>query len=176
MCFLYSLPLCAGLWNPGRSVRCFVIASDLIIRLTDTVLVLYRAPKPFTYLFLTCHCFFRLDNNELRRFYVAAHGDFPCFLSSVKKTILWRESYGLFTSEELQTWSNLLFWHGYDLRFRPCLIVRLGLAFATLPPHERPRFSQAVSMFLLPWQLTEPFMLSFHRILMNRIMNPFSFL
>ncbi|KAI4385541.1 hypothetical protein MLD38_003555 [Melastoma candidum] len=86
----------------------------------------------------------RLDNNELRRFYVAANGDFPCFLSSVKKTILWRERYCLFTSEELQAWSNLLFWHGHDLRFRPCLIVRLGLAFVTLPPHERPHFSQAI--------------------------------
>ncbi|XP_030537431.1 uncharacterized protein LOC115745936 [Rhodamnia argentea] len=86
----------------------------------------------------------RMDEDELRRFHVAANGDFSSLVSSIKRTILWRETYRLLTEEELEVWSNLLFWHGVDLRHRPCLIVRLGLAFISLPPHERPRFSQAV--------------------------------
>ncbi|XP_030471916.1 uncharacterized protein LOC115689873 [Syzygium oleosum] len=86
----------------------------------------------------------RMDEDELRRFYVAANGDFSSFVFSVKRTIRWRETYRLLTEEELQVWSNLLFWHGFDLRHRPCLIVRLGFAFISLPSHERPRFSQAI--------------------------------
>lgn len=45
-------------------------------------------------------------------------------------------------------WSNMLFWHGIDFKHRPCLIVRLGRACFSLPSHDRPRFAQAVSMFL----------------------------
>lgn len=86
----------------------------------------------------------RLDEDELRRFHIAANGDFSSLVFSIKRTISWRETYTLLSEDELQVWSNLLFWHGFDLRHRPCLIVRLGLAFTRLPSHERPRFAQAV--------------------------------
>lgn len=86
----------------------------------------------------------RMDEDELRRFHVASNGDFSSLVSSIKRTIRWRETYRLLAEEELQVWSNLLFWHGVDLRHRPCLIVRLGIAFISLPSHERPRFCQAI--------------------------------
>ena len=44
-------------------------------------------------------------------------------------------------------WSNLVFWHGFDVKQQPCLVVRLGLASISLPPSDRPRFAQAISMF-----------------------------
>ncbi|KAA8549245.1 hypothetical protein F0562_000929 [Nyssa sinensis] len=62
----------------------------------------------------------RIDEDELQRFYTAANG------------------------QELERWSNMVFWHGFDVKHRPCLIVRLGLACITLPSHDRPRFAQAV--------------------------------
>ncbi|KAL0408017.1 UNVERIFIED_CONTAM: hypothetical protein Sradi_1736100 [Sesamum radiatum] len=93
---------------------------------------------------MTQLCFCRLNKEELRRFYVAANGDLPSLLSSVKKTIRWRETYRILSGEELERWSNLIFWHGLDVKNRPCLIVRLGLACISLPSHERPRFAQAV--------------------------------
>lgn len=40
----------------------------------------------------------------------------------------------------------MVFWHGCDIKLRPCLIVRLGLACSTLAYHDRPRFAQAVGM------------------------------
>ncbi|GMI97088.1 hypothetical protein like AT3G46450 [Hibiscus trionum] len=86
----------------------------------------------------------RINDEYLRRFYTAANGDFVVFLSSIKKTIRWRETYRLLSQEELETWADMLFWHGNDLMHRPCLIVRLGLACSRLPSHERPRFAQAV--------------------------------
>ncbi|KAE8670476.1 SEC14 cytosolic factor family protein / phosphoglyceride transfer family protein, putative isoform 2 [Hibiscus syriacus] len=86
----------------------------------------------------------RINDEYLRRFYTAANGDFVVFLSSIKKTIRWRETYRLLSQEELETWANLVFWHGYDLMHRPCLIVRLGLACSRLPSQDRPRFAQAV--------------------------------
>ncbi|KAL0304909.1 UNVERIFIED_CONTAM: hypothetical protein Sangu_3062200 [Sesamum angustifolium] len=86
----------------------------------------------------------RLNKEELRRFYVAANGDLPSLLSSVKKTIRWRETYRILSEEELERWSNMIFWHGLDVKNRPCLIVRLGLACISLPSHDRPRFAQAV--------------------------------
>ena len=46
-------------------------------------------------------------------------------------------------------WSKIVFWHGYDVMHRPCLIVRLGLACSTLASKDRPRFAQAVGMFFL---------------------------
>lgn len=52
-------------------------------------------------------------------------------------------------------WSDIVFWHGYDVRHRPCLIVRLGLACTSLPNHDRPRFAQAVGNALF---LTEAFL------------------
>ncbi|XP_062084921.1 uncharacterized protein LOC133791052 [Humulus lupulus] len=86
----------------------------------------------------------RINEDELRRFYMAANGNFSSFLSSIKKTIRWRETYRMFTDEELEMWSNLVFWHGYDVQQRPCLIVRLGLACTSLSPTDKPRFAQAI--------------------------------
>lgn len=86
----------------------------------------------------------RIDEEELQRFYTAANGDFRCFLSSVKKTISWRENYRILSEQELEVWSNLVFWHGFDVMNRPCLIVRLGLACMNLASPDRPRFAQAV--------------------------------
>ncbi|XP_024966835.1 uncharacterized protein LOC112506792 isoform X2 [Cynara cardunculus var. scolymus] len=45
--------------------------------------------------------------------------------------------------EELEMWSNMVFWHGFDVENRPCLVVRL-VACVSLPPSERPRFAQAI--------------------------------
>ncbi|PIN20157.1 Phosphatidylinositol transfer protein SEC14 [Handroanthus impetiginosus] len=86
----------------------------------------------------------RLNEGEIRRFYAAANGDLSSLLSSVQKTIRWRETYRILSGEELEMWSNMIFWHGFDENHRPCLIVRLGLACTNLPSHARPRFAQAV--------------------------------
>ncbi|XP_054815383.1 uncharacterized protein LOC129315589 isoform X1 [Prosopis cineraria] len=86
----------------------------------------------------------RIDENELRRFYTASNNDFSSFLASVKRTILWRETYRILSGEELEMWSDLVFWHGSDVMHRPCLIVRLGIACRTLVSQDRARFSQAV--------------------------------
>ncbi|OAY51791.1 protein real-time [Manihot esculenta] len=86
----------------------------------------------------------RINEDELHRFFAAANGDFSCFLSSIKKTIRWRETYRILSEQELEMWSNMVFWHGFDVERRPCLIVRLGLACLNLPFYERPRFAQAV--------------------------------
>ncbi|KAK3037813.1 hypothetical protein RJ639_031854 [Escallonia herrerae] len=85
----------------------------------------------------------RLDNDELRRFY-AANGDFPRFLSSVKKTIYWRQTYSILLPQELEAWLRLVFWHGCDVKLRPCLIIRLGLACANLRSNDRPLFVRAI--------------------------------
>ncbi|GAB4824374.1 hypothetical protein Ancab_007262 [Ancistrocladus abbreviatus] len=86
----------------------------------------------------------RINENELHRFYTAANGDFPCLLATVKKTVHWRETYYILSEQELALWSNVVFWHGCDMRDRPCLVIRLGLACVSLPFHDRPRFAQAV--------------------------------
>ncbi|XWS28856.1 hypothetical protein CRYUN_Cryun25bG0107600 [Craigia yunnanensis] len=86
----------------------------------------------------------RVNDEDLHRFYTAANSDFLVFLSSIKKTIRWRETYRILSQEELETWANMVFWHGYDVMDRPCLIVRLGLACSSLPSHDRPRLAQAV--------------------------------
>ncbi|KAL9405161.1 hypothetical protein Peur_002133 [Populus x canadensis] len=86
----------------------------------------------------------RINEDELRRFYSAANGDFSSFLLSIKKTIRWRETYRILSQQELENWSNMVFWHGLDVLNRPCLIVRLGLACANFPSHERARFAQAI--------------------------------
>ncbi|CAN6291317.1 unnamed protein product [Urochloa humidicola] len=86
----------------------------------------------------------RFTDDELRRFYVAANGDFSSLLSSIKKTIRWRESFHILTLQELDKWSHLVFWHGFDTMLRPCLVIRLGLACSSIPPRDRPRFGQAV--------------------------------
>ncbi|CAN1808634.1 Phosphatidylinositol/phosphatidylcholine transfer protein SFH12 [Linum perenne] len=86
----------------------------------------------------------RFNEDELRRFYNAAEGDFQTFVLSIKNTIRWRETYRILSEDELAMWSNVVFWHGYDFDNRPCLIVRLGLACTNLPVQDRPRFAQAI--------------------------------
>lgn len=86
----------------------------------------------------------RINEDELRRFYTAANEDSSHLLSSIKKTIHWRETYKILSGEELEMWSNLVFWHGFDVNHRPCLVIRLGLACLTLPSHDRPRYAQAL--------------------------------
>ncbi|URE03040.1 CRAL/TRIO domain [Musa troglodytarum] len=86
----------------------------------------------------------RINEDELQRFYDAANGDLSCLLPSLKKTIRWRETYSILSLQDLEKWSHLVFWHGFDVMLRPCLVIRLGLACSRLVPHERPRFAQAV--------------------------------
>ncbi|KAK9169921.1 hypothetical protein Syun_002061 [Stephania yunnanensis] len=86
----------------------------------------------------------RINEDELQRFFAAANGNFSSLLSSVKKTIRWRETYHILSSQELEMWSTLVFWHGYDKKLRPCLVIRLGLACSSLASHEKPCFAQAV--------------------------------
>ncbi|KAK7335765.1 hypothetical protein VNO80_27791 [Phaseolus coccineus] len=86
----------------------------------------------------------RINDDELRRFYAASNNDFSCFLTSIKKTIRWRETYRILSEEEQKRWTKVVFWHGCDVEHRPCLIVRLGSACNTLASEDRPRFAQAV--------------------------------
>lgn len=86
----------------------------------------------------------RIDEDELHRFYTAANGDISCLLLSLKRTIRWRETYNILSSQELEMWSQLVFWHGFDVMLRPCLVIRLGLACSSLMSQDRPRFVQAV--------------------------------
>ncbi|XP_023761021.1 uncharacterized protein LOC111909437 isoform X1 [Lactuca sativa] len=85
----------------------------------------------------------RINEDELHRFHYAANGDFSSLVTSVKKSIQWRKTYKILSQEELEAWANMVFWHGTDVKNRPCLIVRL-VACIHLPPSERPRFSQAI--------------------------------
>ncbi|XP_027926082.1 uncharacterized protein LOC114183308 isoform X2 [Vigna unguiculata] len=91
----------------------------------------------------------RINDDELRRFYAASNNDFSSFLTSIKKTIRWRETYRILSEEEQKMWTKLVCWHGCDVERRPCLIVRLGLACNTLPSEDRPRFAQAVEYGVL---------------------------
>ncbi|KAG4974038.1 hypothetical protein AAZX31_11G137400 [Glycine max] len=86
----------------------------------------------------------RINDDELHRFYTASNNDSSCFLTSIKKTISWRDSYRFLSGEELETWSNMVFWHGSDFSHRPCLIVRLGIACRSLASEDRLQFAQAV--------------------------------
>lgn len=86
----------------------------------------------------------RINEDELQRFHTAASGDFPYFFSSVKKTIRWRETYRILSEQELEMWSDMVFWHGFDVKNRPCLFIRLGRACINFPPSDRPRFAQAI--------------------------------
>ncbi|KAJ3669461.1 hypothetical protein LUZ60_011411 [Juncus effusus] len=86
----------------------------------------------------------RIDEGELRRFHSASDGNLPNLISSLKKTIKWRETYHILSFEELNMWSHLVFWHGCDVMLRPCLVIRLGSACSSLDPQDRPRFAQAI--------------------------------
>jgi hypothetical protein len=89
---------------------------------------------------------YRMDNDELGRFLVAAHGDVTNFIARVKKTVQWRERHHIFSAAELKRWEHLVYWHGQDSQGRPTLIVRLGLAYTDLDPTDYPGFAQAVGM------------------------------
>ncbi|KAL8103008.1 uncharacterized protein LOC141677635 [Apium graveolens] len=86
----------------------------------------------------------RFDEDELCRFYAASNGEFSRFVASVKKTIHWRQTYTMLSPHELEQWSSFLFWHGYDVKRRPCLIIRLGLACSNLSSSNKPLFAKAV--------------------------------
>ncbi|CAH9097523.1 unnamed protein product [Cuscuta europaea] len=86
----------------------------------------------------------RLDDDYIRRFYASTRGDFQRTMSLVKKTIQWRQSYTFLSTEELSAWSNVVFWHGYDSRKLPCLIIRLGLACSNLKSSERDFFGKVI--------------------------------
>ncbi|KAL2518460.1 SEC14 cytosolic factor family protein/phosphoglyceride transfer family protein [Abeliophyllum distichum] len=86
----------------------------------------------------------RINEDDLQRFYIAANGDLSSLLLSIKKTIRWRETYRILSGGELEMWSNMVFWHGLDVKHRPCLIIRLGMTSTSLSSDDRPRFVQAV--------------------------------
>jgi hypothetical protein len=89
---------------------------------------------------------FRMDDDEVERFGVAANGDMSKFVATMKKTVQWRENYHFLPESDLQTWSHLIFWHLHDAQGRPILVIRLGAAYSTIAPSDRPRFAQAVGM------------------------------
>lgn len=109
-------------------------------------------------------CLSRFDEDELGRFYAASNGEFSRFVASVKKTIHWRQTYSMLSPHELEEWSPFLFWHGYDVKRRPCLIMRLGVACSNLTSSNKPLFAKAVgeyyvsSTFKIIWYI-------FHSIL-----------
>lgn len=96
---------------------------------------------------LNCHLrSFRFDDDAVQRFWAAAHGDTTKFVTNVRKTTKWRENYHFLSQHELEIWEHLVFWHKYDALGRPVLIIRLGLAYSTLAPSERPLFAQAIGI------------------------------
>jgi hypothetical protein len=86
----------------------------------------------------------RVDDEEIRRFWLASKGDVVKFVSMMQKTLKWRESHKFMSLSELKDWSPLLFWHLRDSHTRPILIIRLGLTCATITPAQRSLFAQAV--------------------------------
>lgn len=90
--------------------------------------------------------YFRMNEDELRRFYAVCEGDFERFLLSVKKSIRWRQKYSLLSPQELDSWAKLVFWHGSDKMQRPCLIIRIGPAGSDLASNGQAQFVKAVGM------------------------------
>ncbi|XP_071708037.1 uncharacterized protein [Rutidosis leptorrhynchoides] len=86
----------------------------------------------------------RMNEDELCRFYAVSEGDFARLLSSVKKTIRWRQKYTLLSPQELEYWGNLVFWHGSDRMQRPCLFIRVGIAGSELASGGQAQFVRAV--------------------------------
>ncbi|KAI3937913.1 hypothetical protein MKX01_027840 [Papaver californicum] len=86
----------------------------------------------------------RFNEDELQRCYAAVNGNISSLILSIKKTLRWRETYKILSLKELEMWSRLVYWHGYDMKLRPCLIVRLRLACSSLASSDRPRFAQAI--------------------------------
>lgn len=86
----------------------------------------------------------RINDDYVRRVYASTKYDYEKTLSMVKKTIQWRQSYNFLSDQELHPWSHLVFWHGYDSKKLPCLIIRLGLACSNLKSNERDFFSKVI--------------------------------
>ncbi|XP_047316220.1 phosphatidylinositol/phosphatidylcholine transfer protein SFH4-like [Impatiens glandulifera] len=86
----------------------------------------------------------RLNEDEISRFHTSVNGDFPRLVASIKKTIRWRQNFTFLSTEELESWSHLAFWHGCDVQRRPSLIVRLGLACSKLRFSDMDNFAKAV--------------------------------
>ncbi|CAO2826123.1 unnamed protein product [Amaranthus hypochondriacus] len=86
----------------------------------------------------------RITDDDLRRFYHVANGDFSSFLSSVKRTINWRKSFRFMSVQELEDWSEMVFWHGFDAKRRPCLIIRVQSACFNTVSEEKSRLPEIV--------------------------------
>lgn len=86
----------------------------------------------------------RIGDDELERFLLAANNNVKQCAALVKKNVRWRETFYFFPPYELEKWSSLVFWHGYDTRMRPSLVVRVGSAYSILKANERPSFAQAI--------------------------------
>lgn len=90
--------------------------------------------------------FCRITEDDLRRFYHVANGDFSSFLSSVKRTINWRQNFRFMSIQELEDWSEMVFWHGIDAKQHPCLIIRVQSACSNIMSTERSRLPEVVGM------------------------------
>ncbi|MCO5598281.1 hypothetical protein L7F22_052373 [Adiantum nelumboides] len=86
----------------------------------------------------------RIKDDELKRFLLAANNDLKKCAALIKRNVQWRETFYFFPQYEMDKWSSLVFWHGYDVQMRPSLVVRIGWAYSILRAHERPCFAQAV--------------------------------
>ncbi|XP_048494881.1 uncharacterized protein LOC104887023 isoform X1 [Beta vulgaris subsp. vulgaris] len=86
----------------------------------------------------------RITEDDLRRFYHVANGDFSSFLSSVKRTINWRQNFRFMSIQELEDWSEMVFWHGIDAKQHPCLIIRVQSACSNIMSTERSRLPEVV--------------------------------
>ncbi|XP_021771085.1 uncharacterized protein LOC110735200 isoform X2 [Chenopodium quinoa] len=86
----------------------------------------------------------RITEDDLCRLYHVAKGNFSRFLSSVKRTINWRQNYRFMSVQELEEWSEMVFWHGYDIKRHPCLIVRVQAACSFMMSGERYRLPEVL--------------------------------
>ncbi|KAL8159766.1 hypothetical protein V2J09_001303 [Rumex salicifolius] len=84
----------------------------------------------------------RISEDDIYRFYTSTNGDFPTFLSAIKKTIQWRQTFKFLSLQELDGWSSVVFWHERDKKGRPCLFVRLGLACSDTTHKDRSRLNE----------------------------------
>lgn len=79
----------------------------------------------------------RITEDDLRRFYRASNGDFSSFLSSVRRTIDWRRNFQFMSEQELEDWSEMVFWHGFDVKRHPCLFIRVQSACSNVKSGDR---------------------------------------
>ncbi|XP_021866297.1 sec14 cytosolic factor isoform X2 [Spinacia oleracea] len=86
----------------------------------------------------------RITEDDLRRLYHVANGDFSSFFSSVKRTINWRRNFRFMSVQELEEWSEMVFWHGCDVKRHPCLIIRVQSACSYIMSGERYRLPEVV--------------------------------